>query len=83
MKQIKRGQIVKFHTPNIDEHPEHLYVVLEFFEDVEKSRALILPLNTGLSIPGTLKVFSEDLEIDELQTYQLEYCLKFVKHDLF
>jgi len=81
MKQIKRGQIVKFHTPNIDENPEQLYVVLEFFEDEDKSRALIRPLKTGLSIPGTLKVFSKDIEIDALQTFQLEYYLEFGKHD--
>ena len=49
MQPTMRGQIVKFHTPYEDENPEQLYVVLEFIEDGERSKAKILALNTGLS----------------------------------
>lgn len=30
---MKAGQIVKFHTPNQDEDPNQLYIVLEVNED--------------------------------------------------
>ena len=77
MIQIRKGQVVRFHTPNHDEDPEQLYVVLEFFEDGERSRALITPANSDLFIPGTLKVYSKDLEVDEGQTFELDYYLKY------
>ena len=83
MKEIKTGQIVKFHTPNYDEDPEQLYLVLEFMEHGEKSRARIQTLNTGVSFPWTTIVYAKDLEVDEVQTFQLDYYLQFGKHQLF
>ena len=75
MKQIKRGQIVKFHTPNEDEDSEVIYVVLDYIEDGERSRAEIKPLNTKLTFPQISLFLSDDLVIDETQTFQLEYYL--------
>ena len=77
MEQIKRGQIVKFHTPNEDENPEQLYLVLEFIEDGERSRAKLKILNTGYSFPWVIVVYSRDLEVDEGQTFELDYYLKY------
>jgi hypothetical protein len=39
--------------------------------------------NTGLTSPPTSLVLAEDLEVDEVQTFQLEYYLKFGDHNLF
>jgi hypothetical protein len=83
MKQIKRGQIVKFHTPNEDENPKEIYVVLDYIEDGERSRAQIKPLNTKLSFPPISLVLSNDLVIGEVQTFQLEYYLEYGNHGLF
>ena len=66
---------MKFHTPNEDEDPEGIYVVLDCIEDGERSRAEIKPLNTELSFPPISLVLSNDLVIDETQTFQLEYYL--------
>lgn len=74
MKPIEKGQIVKFHTPYEDEDPEQLYVVLEVFDDEDRSRAQIFPLNTGLSFPPV--VYIRDLEIDNILTKQLARYLK-------
>lgn len=74
MKPIEKGQIVKFHTPYEDEGPEQLYVVLEVFDDEDRSRAQIFPLNTGLSFPPV--VYIRDLEIDNILTKQLARYLK-------
>lgn len=76
MKPIKRGQIVKFHTPYEDEDSNQLYLVHEVFEDGEKSRAKIEALDTGLSFPPIAVVYLRDLEIDELQIFQLDCFLK-------
>lgn len=63
MKPTKIGQIVKFHTPNSDEEPDQLYVVLELIEDVERPRADIQALYTGLSFPPVSKVLISDLVV--------------------
>jgi hypothetical protein len=77
MKPTKKGQLVKFHTPNEDEDPEEVYVILEYIEDGDKSRAKIRPLNTGLTFPPISLVLGEYLVIDEIQTFQLDYYLEF------
>ncbi|MBY0537460.1 MAG: hypothetical protein K2P88_16520 [Chitinophagaceae bacterium] len=67
----KTGQLVKFHTPLADEHPDQLYVILEIKEDFERSRADIQALNTGLSFPPVNTVLINDLEIVEVPTNDL------------
>jgi hypothetical protein len=71
MKPTKQGQIAKFHTPLAEENPEQLYVVLEVIEDVERPRAGIQALNTGLAFPPISKVFLDDLEVIEVSTQDL------------
>jgi hypothetical protein len=71
MKPEKIGQVARFHTPLPDENPDQLYVVLEIIDDVEKPRADIKALNTGLSFPPLLTVLLDDLEIVELATSDL------------
>ncbi len=71
MKPNKIGQVAKFHTPLPDENPEQLYVVLEIIEDVERPRADIKALNTGLSFPPINKVLLEDLVVVEVDTKDL------------
>jgi len=83
VKPTRSGQIVRFHTPNEDEDPEQLYLVREVIEDGEKSRIIILALNTGYSFPWTSLVYLNDLEVDELRTFQLDYYLKYGDHGLF
>jgi hypothetical protein len=83
MKPSRRGQVVKFHTPYEDEDPEQLYVVLEYIEDGKRSRAKILAANTGLPFPPISLVLVEDLEVDEGQTFELDYYLEHGNHDLF
>tara|TARA_R110002096_G_scaffold275178_1_gene468929 strand:+ start:87 stop:338 length:252 start_codon:yes stop_codon:yes gene_type:complete len=83
MKQIRRGQIVKFHTPNHDEDPEQHYLVLEFIADGERSRVKMKTLNTGYSWPWISVVYAKDLEVDEGQTFELDYYLEFSKQNLF
>jgi hypothetical protein len=81
MKPIERAQIVKFHTPYEDEDPEQVYVVLEVFEDGDRTRAKIKALNTGLSFALISVVLAKDLEIDEMQTKQLTDYLKIRESD--
>lgn len=71
MKPNKIGQVAKFHTPLPDENPNQLYVVLEIIEDVERPRADIKALNTGLSFPPINKVLLEDLVVVEVDTKDL------------
>jgi hypothetical protein len=71
MKPIKTGQIAKFHTPFPDEDPNQLYVVTKIFEDVERPRAEIKALNTGLSFPPINTVHLDDLEVVEVSTVDL------------
>jgi hypothetical protein len=71
MKPNKIGQVAKFHTPLPDENPNQLYVVLEIIEDVERPRADIKALNTGLSFPPINTVSLNDLEVVEVDTADL------------
>lgn len=71
MRPSKIGQIARFHTPLPHEDPNQLYVVLEIKEDVERPRADIKPLNTGLSLPPINTVFLKDLEVVEVGTLDL------------
>jgi len=71
MKPNKPGQVAKFHTPLPDEDPDQLYVVLEIKEDVEKPRADIKALNTGLSFPPIYTVLLDDLKVVEVDTSDL------------
>lgn len=71
MKPIKKGQIVKFHTPLPEENPNQLYVVMEVIGDDERPRADIQALNTGLSLPPINTVRLGDLEIVEVDTNDL------------
>lgn len=59
----KIGQVAKFHTPLPDEDPNQLYVVLEIIKDVEKPRAAIKAVNTGLSFPPINTVLLDDIEV--------------------
>lgn len=71
MKANREGQIVKFHTPLENEDPSQLYVVLEIFEDNEKSRAKIQALNTGLAFAPISMVRLVDLEVAEVDNNDL------------
>lgn len=71
MRPKKPGQVAKFHTPLPDENPDQLYVVLEIKEDVERPRADIKALNTGLSFPPVNTVLLDDLEVVEVETSDL------------
>lgn len=71
MRPNKPGQVAKFHTPLPDENPKQLYVVLEIKEDVERPRADIKALNTGLSFPPINTVLLDDLEVVEVDTSDL------------
>lgn len=71
MRPNKPGQVTKFHTPLPDENPNQLYVVLEIKEDVERPRADIKALNTGLSFPPINTVLLNDLEVVEVDTSNL------------
>lgn len=63
MKPNRQGQTVRFHTPLVDEDPSQLYVVVEIYFDVDKPRAIIKALGTGLTYPPTSTVLISDLEI--------------------
>lgn len=67
MKEIKEGQIVRFHTPLADENPEQIYVVLE----IKSPRVDIQALNTGLAIVPINTVLLDDLEVVEVCTSDL------------
>ena len=71
MVPTKEGQIVKFHSPLADENPDQQYVVLEIKEDGERSRVDIKALNTGLSFPPVNTVLLSDLEVIEVDTFDL------------
>lgn len=83
MKPTRRGQIVKFHTPNEDENPDDVYLVLEYMEDGERSRVRIQATYNENQIPWTTILYAKDFEVDELQTSQLDYYLKYGDHGLF
>ena len=71
MKSIKKGNIVKFHTPLPEENPNQFYVVLEVIADDERHRAEIQALNTALSFPPINTVRLSDLEELEVDTNDL------------
>lgn len=71
MRPNKIGQVAKFYIPLPDESPNQLYVVLEIKEDVERLRADIKALNTGLSFPPINTVLLDDLEVVEVDTSDL------------
>lgn len=71
MKPSKRGQIARFNTPLEGENPEQVYVILELHEDVERPRAKIQALNTGLPFPPVNIVALEDLDVVEVSTADL------------
>ncbi|WP_299126581.1 hypothetical protein [uncultured Winogradskyella sp.] len=77
MRPTRRGQIVKYQVPN--ESFEKLYVVLNFIEAGIRSKARIYQLKTG----QVSMAFAKDLEVDEGQTFELDYYLKYGNHDLF
>ncbi len=76
MKTFKKGQVVKFHTPNVDEDPNQLYLVLEFREDGERSRVLIEAMNWKFFIAPTTVVYAKDLVVVKLLTKQLARYLE-------
>lgn len=63
MKPNKKGQVAKLHTTLPDEDPNQLYVVTEIITDVERPRAFIKALNTGLPYPPINTVLLNDLEV--------------------
>lgn len=65
------GQVAKFHTVLPDKNPDQLYVVLEIKEDLERPRADIKALNTGLPFPPINTVLLDDLEVVEVDTSYL------------
>jgi hypothetical protein len=71
MKPNKVGQVAKFHTPNSDEDPNQLYVVLEIKGDDDSARVDIKALNTGLSFPPINTVRLDDLEVVPVDTADL------------
>lgn len=71
MKPNKSGQIAKFHTPLEGENPEQIYVVLDVYENFERSSAKIQALNTGLAFPPINVVLLSDLEVVEVNTNDL------------
>ena len=62
MYPTKEGQIVRFHTPLEGENPDQQYVVKEIYLDIERPKAQIEALNTGLAFAPIMTVFVEDLE---------------------
>jgi len=83
MKPIRRGQIVKFHTPFEYEDPNQLFIILEFIEDGDRSRATVQAIQTESSMQSTHLIRVKDLEVEEGQTFELDYYLEHGKHDLF
>ncbi|MBP6237478.1 MAG: hypothetical protein KA536_15120 [Saprospiraceae bacterium] len=71
MTPTQSGQIVHFHTPFPDEDSDQLYVILEYFSDVETPRAFIQALVSGMTLPPTKTVLAEDLELVEFNTEQV------------
>ena len=62
-KSIKKGQIVKFHTPLPDEDPNQHYVVMEVMDNTDRPRVDIKPINTGLKLPPINTVPLDDIEV--------------------
>ena len=60
--QLKRGDIVQFHTPYPTEVGER-YIVQEAHYDMERPRVKIAMLDSGLRWMPVQHVFAEDLEV--------------------
>lgn len=82
MKIIKRAQVVKFHTPNDDEDPDQLYIVLVVFKDGELTRAKIEALGTNFTFAPISVVLARDLEVDKVKTSELLKCLGDIDSEL-
>ena len=67
----KTGQIVKFHTPLVDENPDQQYVIIEIHPDADIPRALVRALGTGLSYPPVNTVKITELEVVKISTKDL------------
>ncbi|WP_257667326.1 hypothetical protein [Parapedobacter tibetensis] len=61
-KQLKRGDIVRYHTPYPDEVGIQ-YIVLNAFYDMPKPRVEIQTLSTGLHFAPRYTSFAEELEM--------------------
>ncbi len=71
MRPNKIGQVAKFLISLPGEDPNQLFVVLEIIEDVDRPRADIKALNTGLSFSSINTVSLNDLEVVEVSTADL------------
>lgn len=79
---MKKGDIVKFHTPFDDEDPNQLYVILNIAYDVEKPRADIKPISNHLTFPPINTVFVEDLELAIINESNLiDHTVNIIKSD--
>ncbi|SFB40262.1 hypothetical protein [Algoriphagus aquimarinus] len=70
---LKRGHLVKFHTPYPEEDPSQLYLLLEVkdHDHFDTPWADILALGTGFSFPSINMVKLEDLEVVEWDSFEL------------
>jgi hypothetical protein len=71
MRLNKSGQEAKFHIPLPDENPDQLHLVLEIIEEDERLRSDIKAMHTGLSFPPINTVLGHDLEVVEVDAYDL------------
>ncbi|MGV3762689.1 hypothetical protein [Parapedobacter sp.] len=60
--QLKRGDIVQYHTPFPDEIGS-LYIIQEAHYDMERPRVKMAMLDSGLRWTPIKYVFAEDLEV--------------------
>ncbi|WP_147299196.1 hypothetical protein [Winogradskyella eximia] len=77
MKPTRKGEIVKYQ--GLEENFNQLYVILDFINNGIRSKARLHDLKTGQVSMG----FAKDLEVDEGQTFELDYYLEHGEHDLF
>lgn len=71
MLPTKEGHIVKFHTPFEDEDPDQLYVVVGIHLDVDRPRAKIQALSSGMAFPSISINEVNDLEEVKVDTSEL------------
>lgn len=72
MRPTKSGQIARYHTPYPTEDPNQLYIVLDAFEDVERPRAHIKALFSGMGRFTPINtVLLDDLEVVEMDISDL------------
>ena len=82
MRPNKIGQIAKFHTRLPDENLNQLYVVLEIIEEDERPRTNIKASNTSLSFSPNNTAALNDLEVVEVETFDLlKHQVTFKKAD--